>query len=435
MKRKVLISSIILLAFMFLLNPKVYAKEIIVKTLQGESISIEAESSDEIVAVKEKIYEKDKTPLDKYDLSYAGNRLGFGRTLADYNIINVNTNTTIEISMVYANKITFDANDGIGNMEAQSFTYGKEQEISENTFIREGYKFYCWNTEKDGTGTAYFDKSNISINENITLYAQWLKFIDNVTIDFNNEIKHLTKDELNETQFAAFNLLDTNGIIVFDKNNNKVLDKNGKELLTIDVNQNNKIILAEKLSKTDNIVYTVTENDYKDFTSKGILDIPKEIKIIFAEESEKYKVTFDANGGSYKNDIKTIDVLDIINFSYESFEKPTKNGFEFIGFYTKDGKSYYEIMNSEAGIEENTTFYAQWQEVSTGGGVPGISEPVQPDNTNTDSTNTDNSNISSTTTDKPEVNNPQTNDNIILFVIVLGISIIGLSTTTLIEKR
>ena len=93
---------------------------------------------------------------------------------------------------------------------------------------------------------------------------------------------------------------------------------------------------------------------------------------------ETYKVVFDANGGTFKNNVTTIEILDIINFDYDSFEKPTRSSYKFIGFYTADNKSFDDVMNSEAGIEEDITFYAKWQESSAGGGQPGISEEENP---------------------------------------------------------
>ena len=69
------------------------------------------------------------------------------------------------------------------------------------------------------------------------------------------------------------------------------------------------------------------------------------------------------------------EIADIINFKYNDFEKPTRNGYTFVGFYTEKtgGKSFDEVMNGEAGIEEDTTFYARWQANSTG--APGTAEP------------------------------------------------------------
>ncbi|MBO5834492.1 MAG: InlB B-repeat-containing protein [Bacteroidales bacterium] len=47
------------------------------------------------------------------------------------------------------------------------------QQLSVNTFTRDGYTFIGWNTKADGSGTSYTDKHVVSLTEDITLYAQW----------------------------------------------------------------------------------------------------------------------------------------------------------------------------------------------------------------------------------------------------------------------
>ena len=89
-----------------------------------------------------------------------------------------------------ANKYTvaFDANGGSGKMDNQSFTYDTAQSLTENSFERTGYTFKGWNTEADGSGTAYADKAEVSNltaenNGEVTLYAQWE--VNNYTVHFD----------------------------------------------------------------------------------------------------------------------------------------------------------------------------------------------------------------------------------------------------------
>ena len=71
--------------------------------------------------------------------------------------------------------IIFDANGGTGTMNEQFFGLQAQQNLTANTFTREGYNFTGWNTKADGTGTAYEDGHAFTFSEGgeYTLYAQW----------------------------------------------------------------------------------------------------------------------------------------------------------------------------------------------------------------------------------------------------------------------
>ena len=70
--------------------------------------------------------------------------------------------------------ITFNANGGAGEMDAQRFEVGIDTALNANTFTRENYKFTGWNTEPDGSGATYADEGAIlELESDMTLYAQW----------------------------------------------------------------------------------------------------------------------------------------------------------------------------------------------------------------------------------------------------------------------
>lgn len=78
--------------------------------------------------------------------------------------------------------VKFNADGGEGEMDAQAFTYGTEQALTANTFIREGYKFMGWALSSGGTGVDYVDKQvvsnlNAAPNGEVTLYAVWTRDI------------------------------------------------------------------------------------------------------------------------------------------------------------------------------------------------------------------------------------------------------------------
>ncbi|MBO7183837.1 MAG: InlB B-repeat-containing protein, partial [Bacteroidales bacterium] len=69
--------------------------------------------------------------------------------------------------------LTFNANGGSGTMSAQTFEEGVSQALAANAFTRSGYTFTGWNTKADGSGTSYTDGQELTLTQDIILYAQW----------------------------------------------------------------------------------------------------------------------------------------------------------------------------------------------------------------------------------------------------------------------
>ncbi len=69
--------------------------------------------------------------------------------------------------------ITFDPNGGTGSMNAMRVNAGFDNTLPANAFTRADYTFTGWNTEANGSGTAYADGATVNFNADTTLYAQW----------------------------------------------------------------------------------------------------------------------------------------------------------------------------------------------------------------------------------------------------------------------
>ena len=98
---------------------------------------------------------------------------GTGNAYADGDTVNFSADTTLYAQWTQNPVITFDANGGKGTMGTQTVKPNEATALTANSFTRADYDFTGWNTAKDGTGTAYANKANITTNENVTLYAQW----------------------------------------------------------------------------------------------------------------------------------------------------------------------------------------------------------------------------------------------------------------------
>ena len=71
--------------------------------------------------------------------------------------------------------ICYDSNCGTGEMTSKFIKKGDKVNLWLNGFEREDYLFSGWNTKYDGTGTAYADVAEVTVDsdEGLTLYAQW----------------------------------------------------------------------------------------------------------------------------------------------------------------------------------------------------------------------------------------------------------------------
>lgn len=77
--------------------------------------------------------------------------------------------------------LSYDENGGSGTMEEQS---GTSVTVATNSFTAPtGYTFKEWNTNAKGSGTKYTAGQNVTLTEDLTLYAVWSPLSYTVTLD------------------------------------------------------------------------------------------------------------------------------------------------------------------------------------------------------------------------------------------------------------
>lgn len=112
--------------------------------------------------------------------------------------------------------ITYNANGGSGAPTGQTKWYGENINLQAGIPTRAGYKFICWNTKQDGTGTNYNPSQKYSANSAVTLYAKW-RALNKITVYDTDGNPHTGKLMF----YDANGQLRNCEISVYDENGNR----------------------------------------------------------------------------------------------------------------------------------------------------------------------------------------------------------------------
>ena len=252
---------------------------------------------------------------------------GFINDNADGNVIKLQAEFTV-------NEYTIVFNDGAGATAEQKMVYDVEAALDENSFKKEGHTFAGWNTETDGSGTAYSDKEvvkNLATSGTVNLYAQWEANRYTVTFDFNGgsnnagDTKYIRENVPYNTPFG-------NPSISFYRPGYKFIG----------------------WSTTVNDASTIVGEDYR-FTSDTTL--------YAVWTANEYVIAFNGNGG--------LGSVASITAEYDKEYELPANGFTFVG-YTFAGWSLdiyataadavapgTKVSNLSEG-DETITYHAIW---------------------------------------------------------------------------
>ena len=282
---------------------------------------------------------------------------GTGTSYADKATVNFSENTTLYAQWTQDPVITFDANGGKGTMGTQTVKPNEATALTANTFTRADYDFTGWNTAKDGTGTAYADKANITTNENVTLYAQWTLH--------KYHVRWLNWDDT-VLQEGDYTCEETAG---WDDLNNETPSRPEDENYTY--------VFASRWDPYDETkgIDGWGFNPHEDVDFKAVFN-----------EFKKLTVTFDANGV-----IGTMDSVKIVNgASGEYYTLPectfTREGYDFAGWLITGTVGYdtfetYELHDEKWDDEmllafSDLTLKASWKDNHSLTEVRGSREPT-----------------------------------------------------------
>jgi len=226
--------------------------------------------------------------------------------------------------------ITYDAGGSTDTPAAQTKTYDIPLTLSSTTPTKTGFTFSGWNTQEDGTGTAYAAGANYTDNAAATLYAQWALITYAVTYDANGG----TDPPAAQTKRYGIALT----------------------------------LVSEAPARTGYAFSGWNAKADGSGTAYGVGASYAEnaALTLYAQwAAHTYTVTYDANGGAGAPaaDSKTHDVALTL-----SATTPTKAGFVFAGWNTLAdgaGTGYNAGASYPANANADVTLYAKWAQAYT----------------------------------------------------------------------
>ncbi len=214
-----------------------------------------------------------------------------------------------------------------GKNTADSVTVPSEQTkkhdsvlvLSPQIPVRMGYTFAAWNTKPDGTGTSYGAGSELSVNADITLYAQW---------------------KINK---FAVSLITGEGVTGTLSANEAVYNETVRVTALSGDGYNSPVI-------------TAIPQENAELISEGVYRISGPVSFIAAAEAKKiHTASFYLDGGLYY----TQSAIDGGGVTVALPNPPVKAGYSFIGWYTEQTGGVE--VNDATVLDKDLTVYARFE--------------------------------------------------------------------------
>lgn len=298
-----------------------------------------------------------------------------------------------------ANKVSFDANGGIGSMPEQTIHTDEIAKLVANTFAKAGYTFVGWATAPDGK-KVYNDTQSIEMGmESFTLYAVWEAKINTIRFDANggsgeafsqdiatDETRVLTKNTYTKNGYAFVGWATTpSGAIAYADQASYTMGTDASytlyavwELADYSISYDLNGGFGDGNPMTYNMLsdsftlYSPTRPGYTflGWSGTGIEGIRMTVTVetgSFGERSytanwkaNSNRIIFNANGGTGVMPDQSVDTDDTVALNANTF---TNEGYVFTGWSTTPSGSvlYADKAQYTMGTESAYTLYAIWR--------------------------------------------------------------------------
>lgn len=215
-------------------------------------------------------------------------------------------------------EVKYKKNGGSGTNKTDKVTAGTKHKFRANTtFTKKGHTLSKWNTKKDGSGTSYKCGKKVTINKDITVYAQWKANAYTVSFD--------------------------------SKGGNSISSK------TVTYNKTYGTLTAPSRTGYTFVGWFTATSGGTQITSSTKVKITAAQTLYAQWKAIEYVVKFDSTGGTAVADKKVT-----YDSTYGSMATPTKTGYTFAGWYTAKIGGTEITESTTVKITSAQTLYAHW---------------------------------------------------------------------------
>lgn len=278
--------------------------------------------------------------------------------------------------------VTFDAQGGKVTPETKKvLNHEKYGELPTPTL--EGYNFLGWFTDTEYTDEIKAD-TKVDLNKNITLYAKWEG--KNITVNFDSnggseenpiEVRYNSNygelpipnkkgmsfdgwyldDTLVTSTTKMASLLPVTLVAKWSTNYKNILVDNDGVVESIKIDLSKPIINSlPEVKKTGYTFEYWRKDDGTKLNDDEYLEENEDMHLYANFKANKYTITFNANTGIVNTPTKEVTY----NQTYGDLPTPTKDGYNFIGWFTDENSGNQITQDTIVKITNNETLYAHY---------------------------------------------------------------------------